>query len=232
MTMGRELAELAGRHVGERYILGVHVPKDNASWKGPWDCAEFASWVVYQCVGVLVGCTSNSASASTVGACSGAWARDAEYSLRRISLGQAKAVAGAVLIRRPRPGAVGHVAISRGDGTTVEAHSQGRGVINGSIDGRRWDLAVLAPAVEYPSELPLDSFQPPAQIILSLMFPPMRGKLVTELQQALLRKGYDPGIIDGIFGPHTHAAVMAFQLEAGLAPDGEAGSLTRAALQM
>jgi peptidoglycan hydrolase-like protein with peptidoglycan-binding domain len=53
-----------------------------------------------------------------------------------------------------------------------------------------------------------------------------------ELQQALQRRNYDPGIVDGIFGPHTHAAVMAFQLEAGLVPDGEAGALTRAALEM
>lgn len=229
---GLELAELAAAHLGERYAPGVQVPKDNPGWKGPWDSAELVSWVVYQRAGVLVGCNSNGASAATADACSAAWARDAEHVLRRIGIGQAKGVAGAVLIRRPRPGAVGHVAITRGDGTTIEAHSQRRGVISGGIDGRRWDLAVLAPAVEYPAELPMGSFRPPTQIILSLTFPPMRGRLVVELQQALLRRGYDPGIIDGVFGPHTHAAVMAFQLESGLVPDAEAGPLTRTALEM
>lgn len=53
---GNDLIRLARKHVGERYVLGTLVPKDNWEWKGPWDCAEFASWLVYQASRQLYGC--------------------------------------------------------------------------------------------------------------------------------------------------------------------------------
>jgi murein L,D-transpeptidase YcbB/YkuD len=42
--------------------------------------------------------------------------------------------------------------------------------------------------------------------------------------------GIDPGPSDGSFGPHTAAAVLAFQLMNGLVADGEAGPQTLKAL--
>lgn len=51
------------------------------------------------------------------------------------------------------------------------------------------------------------------------------------LQRALARLGYDPGPVDGLPGPRTRAAVVAFQSAAGLVPDGVIGPLTRGALQ-
>lgn len=56
---GTELLTLGNEHVGEPYILGAQVPKDDAGWKGPWDCAEFASWIVFQVSGKLYGCNNN-----------------------------------------------------------------------------------------------------------------------------------------------------------------------------
>jgi peptidoglycan hydrolase-like protein with peptidoglycan-binding domain len=53
---------------------------------------------------------------------------------------------------------------------------------------------------------------------------------VTKLQQQLLRAGFDPGQVDGTFGPQTQSAVVAFQQEQGLAPDGVVGPLTSSAL--
>jgi peptidoglycan L-alanyl-D-glutamate endopeptidase CwlK len=55
---------------------------------------------------------------------------------------------------------------------------------------------------------------------------------VTELQQLLRRRGFDPGATDGQFGPGTEAAVRAFQRSVGLADDGVAGPNTLAALKM
>jgi len=40
---GKDIVEIARKHIGERYILGAAVPKDNPVWKGPWDCAEFTT---------------------------------------------------------------------------------------------------------------------------------------------------------------------------------------------
>jgi Putative peptidoglycan binding domain/D-alanyl-D-alanine carboxypeptidase len=56
-----------------------------------------------------------------------------------------------------------------------------------------------------------------------------RGQSVKKLQEALNAQGEDL-TTDGIFGPSTHAAVVAFQAKHGLNPDGVVGPRTRAAL--
>lgn len=53
---------------------------------------------------------------------------------------------------------------------------------------------------------------------------------VPGLQVALYRKGFYKGPIDGLAGPLTRKAVVAFQKSVGLEPDGVPGSKTRAAL--
>jgi peptidoglycan hydrolase-like protein with peptidoglycan-binding domain len=65
-------------------------------------------------------------------------------------------------------------------------------------------------------------------------FSPLRhgacGPEVEYLQGQLLAAGFDPGPIDGIFGPKTKAAVMAFQRAKGLEVNGVANPRTWAAL--
>jgi lysozyme len=58
-----------------------------------------------------------------------------------------------------------------------------------------------------------------------------RGEHVRRLQQAMARAGFDPGPVDGEFGPKTSAAVRAFQQAKGLQADGIVGPRTWAALQ-
>lgn len=53
-----------------------------------------------------------------------------------------------------------------------------------------------------------------------------RGARVEHIQLALRRAGYDPGPIDGIFGPATDSALRRFQQAQGLDPDGVAGPAT------
>jgi len=226
MTTGTQLVALADGHRGERYIFGARAPLDNPRWKGPWDCAEFVSWVVFQSTGLVLGCTNNRDDPSIADPYSGAWARDAANSPLRIGIGQAIGIAGALVIRKPIPNGIGHIAISRGDGSSIEAHSPSTGVCNRKVNGRRWDIAMLVPMIDYPDELPGTVFQPPKQIVFRLTLPPMRGPAVKKLQKALKGKGFDPGEIDGVFGPHTEAAVRAFQLQHKLVPDGEAGKQT------
>jgi putative chitinase len=57
------------------------------------------------------------------------------------------------------------------------------------------------------------------------------GPEVLLLQQALARRGFPPGALDGSFGPRTEAALTAFQRHAGLPADGQAGTAVRGALQ-
>jgi peptidoglycan hydrolase-like protein with peptidoglycan-binding domain len=56
------------------------------------------------------------------------------------------------------------------------------------------------------------------------------GSEVRDLQSALLRRGINPGPLDGVFGPRTEAAVRRFQEVEALATDGVAGPKTLAAL--
>ncbi|MBI3248707.1 MAG: peptidoglycan-binding protein [Deltaproteobacteria bacterium] len=58
------------------------------------------------------------------------------------------------------------------------------------------------------------------------------GPEVIKLQERLKELGFDPGSADGEFGPGTEAAVMAFQRNAGLLPDGIVGPRTQAALAL
>ncbi len=57
-----------------------------------------------------------------------------------------------------------------------------------------------------------------------------RGQEVKDLQKNLKAAGYDPGPIDGIYGPKTESAVRKYQKAKGLTVDGVAGSATLAAL--
>ncbi|MCR4398915.1 MAG: NlpC/P60 family protein [Firmicutes bacterium] len=58
-----------------------------------------------------------------------------------------------------------------------------------------------------------------------------RGPSVTALQQALREWGYYRWEPDGLFGPATRAAVIAFQRSAGLTADGIVGPRTLEALR-
>jgi N-acetylmuramoyl-L-alanine amidase len=54
--------------------------------------------------------------------------------------------------------------------------------------------------------------------------------MVTRVQTALKNRGFDPGAIDGRFGPGTENAVLRFQRAKGLAADGIIGQSTWNAL--
>jgi peptidoglycan L-alanyl-D-glutamate endopeptidase CwlK len=58
----------------------------------------------------------------------------------------------------------------------------------------------------------------------------MSGDDVAALQTRLQAQGFPAGAIDGVFGPGTEAAVIAFQRSEGLVPDGVVGQLTARAL--
>ncbi len=62
------------------------------------------------------------------------------------------------------------------------------------------------------------------------MSPGTFGGDVVELQRRLADLGYAPGIADGIFGTKTRQALIQFQKEYGLVPDGQAGKWTIAAV--
>lgn len=58
------------------------------------------------------------------------------------------------------------------------------------------------------------------------------GEDVRELQHQLAAAGFNPGPVDGVFGPRTRRAVLQLQKYCGLAEDGSDGSLTQQALEL
>src|SRR5512141_248158 len=56
------------------------------------------------------------------------------------------------------------------------------------------------------------------------------GRAVAKLQARLKKVGFNPGRVDGDFGPATKAALIGFQKSAGLLADGIAGPRTLGAL--
>ena len=61
---------------------------------------------------------------------------------------------------------------------------------------------------------------------LYLCQPMLRGDDVAEVQRRLGALGFDAGRVDGIFGPLTERALVEFQRNAGLVPDGNCGPAT------
>jgi lysozyme len=71
---------------------------------------------------------------------------------------------------------------------------------------------------------------PPPTASHSILREGARGGEVVELQNDLRQKGFNPGASDGVFGPLTLKAVLAFQHADALTTDGVVGPLTWAAL--
>jgi hypothetical protein len=93
--------------------------------------------------------------------------------------------------------------------------------------GPGWAVAWRpAPRGEPPSS-PLAEKSPR----LALTTPRAQGSAVEELQRRLAELGYQPGPVDGIFGPQTEEAVRSFQRLNGGSADGIVGPLTWAALR-
>lgn len=238
MFKGKDVLDVGLTKVGQVYVIGANVPLGNAYWKGPWDCAEFASWCVYQAYeGMRFGFApvKDIAFAEPF---SGSWYAQALKHGKIIGTKDALSVPGAVLLRKAGLGGTeyGHVAFSMGDGEHIlEARGSAYGVNIFSAFKRPWSFGCLLPDVDYGAEPPV--FSVPKQVdfgpgYLWLKKPPFKGGDVLTLQTALDAAGINPGPSDGVFGVKTHAAVVSFQISKGLTPDGIVGPQTAKALDL
>jgi peptidoglycan hydrolase-like protein with peptidoglycan-binding domain len=142
------------------------------------------------------------------------------------------------------PGTITHVGIYVGDGMIVDRPTSDRPVQLRSIDTfGEGNFVITRPnaydqvqsiktGVETQTQAPTTSqVQSSAPgIDTSLMRQGDSGQKVEELQRQLQSKGFDPGQLDGQFGPRTEAAVKAYQTAHGLEVDGVVGQMTRAQL--
>lgn len=149
MPTGEQMLRLAEKHINERYV-NVLVPKNDPDWKGPRDCAEFMSWLVYQTGGFLYGCTDNKGNPATTEAYTGSWQRDSKKLGQRIPGSRRHprwAPFSCAILQRPTRWGASRV--SDGRGGTVEAMGRKFGVRAGRASGRNWDTGVLVPGFDY-----------------------------------------------------------------------------------
>jgi hypothetical protein len=231
MFLGPDIIAVARQHIGEDYILGAVAPLANTQHRGPWDCAEFVSWCAYQAYGIVYAVRPPDPRLGE--SYSGWWYEDARNVGREVTVAKALETEGAILVRKPRSQGsprIGHVAISLGNGSTIEAKDRATGVAEvRNAASRLWDLGVYIPGVSYAEAGQGAGYQQPQNLIF-LDNPFQRGPTVSAVQRALLAAGINPGGIDGIFGQLTHAAVVTFQTRQGLVADGVVGEQTAVAL--
>ena len=194
------------RQRGDRYVFGHEVRFDDPDPE-TFDCSELVEWAARR-LGVSFP--------------DGSWNQDA--AVKHIPVNKAIATQGALLFRHR--GASGHVAVSLGNGSTIEARGRAYGVNVFSASGRDWTSAGLIPGLKYrrPPRSPHLSTPPwPGRY---LMQPPvMKGDDVRAWQHQLRARGYAIDA-DGAYGPMSAEACRTFQQAAGLSADGVVGPAT------
>ncbi len=226
---GDGLLDRARKHLRERYDH-VLVPKDDAQWKGPWDCSEFMSWLVFQEGHILFGCDNDQGSPSTAKAFTGFWKTDVARIGKAVSVDEAASTVGGILLRfPPGPGQMGHIVLCDGRGGTVEAKGRAFGVVADTVHNRVWDTGVLIPGIQYGNKGTV-TVVPPEGPIYELNGRDMDRGVIIRIQTALLAAGFNPGAINGVFNIDTQNAVLQFQEDRGLTVDGQVGPETSGVL--
>jgi len=226
MSTGQQFVTLATKHIGEKYILGSKVPFKNANYTGPWDCAEFISWCVYQVSGLLVGVKGDESY-------TGFWADDSNTKCTKITIAEAAITPGAILLRIPTSALMGHIVFSDGNNKTVEAMSTKKGVTKGEISGRTWHMALLIKGVTYTQNLqiPIKTIKLPTY---SFYVKPtlMKDPIILQAKKALVAAGINPGAINDTYDMNMQIAVHNYQLMKGLVVDGIMGKQTLKSLKV
>jgi peptidoglycan hydrolase-like protein with peptidoglycan-binding domain len=118
--------------------------------------------------------------------------------------------------------------------TAVMALQRQAGITPDGLYGPRASAALTTLYAQHVPQPSHDAGKVPSQGSLraaSLLKLGSRGAPVKTLQSRLGRLGYRPGPVDGVFGPATASAVLAFQKRNGLAPDAVAGPAVQGALK-
>ena len=125
----------------------------------------------------------------------------------------------------PRP-ATAHVAVSLGNGSTIEAKNHQAGVGRFPVAGRGWTHAALVPGMTYgpPPHDPADVH--PAWPGRYLTQPPvMAGDDVRIWQGRMRERGWRIAV-DGKYGEASEQVCRQFQAQKGLQADGVVGPVT------
>lgn len=233
------IVDIFQTQAGDRYIYGAEVSLDDPDPKAhghALDCSEGVQWACARC-GVQPAMPDGSA----------AQLAHCKQHGTLISIDEAIRTAGALLFIQK--GSERHVAMSRGNGTTIEARGRAYGVGNWATANRPWTHAAKIPGVDYgaPPAPPHPATAPPEPLCRVLAgrgqvyHPEIRGWSVQpygtpwwefrEIQHHCNRHGITDGrgnalLEDGIGGDITSVAIFEAQKRAGLKLDGVVGPAT------
>lgn len=183
---------------GDRYVFGHEVDFRDPD-PAAFDCSELVEWAAARCGVPFVDGAQNQRNACRKAG-------------TLIPLDQARRTRGALLFRINESPGDDHVAISLGNGETIEARGKAFGVNVFPVAGRHWTHAGLIPGFTHEEpELKLGD----------------RGDEVRWVQRRLQMHGFEPGPADGVFGERTNTAVRKFQKARALHVDGIVGPKTR-----
>jgi cell wall-associated NlpC family hydrolase len=225
-TTVSDLLDLLDSQEGDKYIFGSSASPSESD-PAAFDCSHLIYW----------GCQRLGISIPD-----GSW-RQYQYCVEHgtvLSIEQAIRTPGALLFyfegdpmqaERPRNA---HVAVSHGDGTTIEARSSKYGVGTFRAHGRRWSHAATIPSLTSDVTGPIARRDVDIHVQLSKVsrHGRKRGKDVRTVQSLLHARGFGEivGEIDGVFGKQTDKALRRFQRRAQVADTGVTDADTWSAL--
>lgn len=224
MTYAADFVRLCMAQRGDRYVFG-----SEASFSDPdpdvFDCSELVEWALHR-LGISYP--------------DGTWNQYA-FSKRAglaIPIDRAIRTPGALLFQGYQ--ASQHVAVSRGDHTTIEARGRAYGVNTFGADGRPWSVAALVPGLNYgaPPPGPVKPAPKPPTAKAPVFShhggtAPIRAnhydcELVKVWQGRMKGRGWRI-TVDGDYGPASAETARQFQRDKGLTVDGILGPKTFAA---
>ncbi len=137
----------------------------------------------------------------------------------------------------------GHMGYYTGGGYAIEWKGFAYGCMKTKVDGRGWTHWYMLPFIEYGDTTNQESHETPKSstdfehnygtrlILYRKGKTMMRGDDVLAIQARLTELGFDPGKADGVYGPKSSAAVIAFQTARKKEADSIVGPITRAELK-
>jgi cell wall-associated NlpC family hydrolase len=207
MASLKDFAAIALTQQGDEYVFGAEAEFDDPDPER-FDCSELVQWAASRCGVSFVDGAQNQRNAC-------------QNADTLIDVSEGIKTLGSLLFRIDEAEGNDHVAISLGNGKTMEARGSAYGVNMFEATGRSWTHAGLIPGLTAAS-------MPAEHQHLQLGD---AGEEVRRIQRRLQRHGFDPGPADGVFGPRTDAAVRAFQTAKGFEPNGVIEQETKLALR-
>jgi len=216
------------KQAGDEYVYGVSAADSDADPRA-FDCSELIRWGATR-LGVVPAVPD------------GSWMQ-VQHCRRHgllTAVDDAVRTQGALLFlfvgdpfRAQRP-STAHVAVSLGNGSTIEARGKKWGVGSWTATGRGWTHGGRVPGIRYvqppgaPAASPSAAPAPPWPGRFYNQPPVMSGEGVRRWQAQMAARGWPIGV-DGRYGPESEEVCRRFQAEVGLQVDGIVGGTTWAA---